>query len=129
MKLLTYKDIYNYYEIGNVFYDKNLNEYYLIQKYFELDDQVIIYTDILGQQTIIHSLTLRTRLLLSLGINKVITSIHWNKPLFYTFKQYQILKTIKMNDILKEYDTVMKDGLEKGIITEEEYNNPKLLKN
>ena len=32
-----------------------------------------------------------------------------------------------MGNIIDEYDKFLKDGLEKGIITEEEYKNPQLM--
>ena len=63
----------------------------------------------------------------SISVNKIKISIHWDKPLFFNKEQADILKSINMGNIIDEYDKFLKDGLEKGIITEEEYKNPQLM--
>lgn len=128
MKLLSYKDIYETYNVGDVFYDKDLKRYHVLSCYYEHEDKVIIFTDTSGQETVIHNLTFGSRLLLVIGINKIKISIHWDKPLFFNKEQAEILKSINMDNIIDEYDKFLKDGLDKGIITEEEYKNPQLLK-
>jgi hypothetical protein len=129
MELISYKIISETYKIGDSFYDKYLNKYTVFLKYKEHDDEVIIYEDENGKKFNVHFLTRGSRLLLSLGINKIKISIYWDKRLFYTEKQGNMLKRIKKIKILEEYNQIMKDGLESGIITQEEYDNPKLLKN
>ena len=45
MKLLSYKDIYETYNVGDVFYDKYLKQYHVLSCYYEIDDKVLIFTD------------------------------------------------------------------------------------
>ena len=124
MNFISYKHIFRYYKKGSVFYDKDLNEYQLSSKFFYYGTRAIIFVDLNEKKTTIHEITWGSRILLSLGISKKIKeSIHWDKKLFLTKKYAQKLKQLNEEQILIDYENTLEEGLEKGIITKEEYKN------
>jgi len=120
----------------DVFYDRELNEYRILNthdnngKIKSVTFQIVIRSKDkieLGKELTVYNVTLRSRILLSLGINNIKPSIYWDKRIFLSKNCGQILKEMNSADILVEYERTLKDGLDNGFLTEEEYDN--LLKN
>ena len=121
MDLISYEDIYKTYSIGDVFYDRDLNKCVLLKKSNDEKIKYIIYNDMSNDDNIAYNITLGSRILLSLGINKIKNSIYWNKKLFFTKKYGEKLMWMNKKQLLIDYEKTLKEGLEKRIITEEEY--------
>jgi len=128
---ISYQNIFDLSYMDDVFYDRELNEYKIINthengKIKSVTFQIVIRSKDkieFGKEITVYNITLRSRLLLSLGINinNIKTSIYWDKRIFLSKNCGQILKEMNTVDILVEYEKTLKDGFDNGFLTEEEY--------
>jgi len=127
---ISYKDIYDSSYMDDVFYDRELNEYWILNthdnngKIKSVTFQIVIRSKDkieFGKELTVYNVTLRSRILLSLGINKIKPSIYWDKRIFLSKNCGKILKEMNTDEILVEYEKTLKDGFNDGFLTEEEY--------
>ncbi len=119
---LSYDDIFEKLEIGDFFYDKNLQRFQVLDKLttnFFIKE--LIFDDDDGNLKSIYNYTKLTRFLISMGINKNLQkNSFWNKTILLTEESANKLILKKQNDIIIEYNKLLKIGFQTGIINQEE---------
>jgi len=122
-KFISYDYIFNFLKPGDIFFDKELKGFYLLEKIENgiLKELKIVDED--GSCFSIYNYTTVSRILLSMGIFKRIKqTIYWDKSILLSEEFANELLDKQHEEIVIDYKNMLKDGMKNGLITEKEFN-------
>lgn len=120
---ISYEYVFDNFQEGDSFYDRKLLKFeFLSKKDFGLIKQINLI-DENGKFSSVYNYTKLSRILISMGLFKRLKKcIFWDKQILLTEKMADDILDDTNNQIIEEYIEMLKNGVENGIISNDEYN-------